>query len=152
MTLRASSIVRANFVTEAPWRRLPLESGERHLRRKLLTLQQGDEVMVDLPVTTKLEDRDCLVLEDGRLVEVIAAEEDLLELRGRDAIHLARLAWHIGNRHLEAQIEADRILIRRDHVIAHMLEHQGAKVTEVREAFSPEHGAYHSHDDGSHGH
>ena len=70
---------------------------------------------------TALEDRDRLVLEDGRHVEVIAAEEDLLEVRAADPRALTVLAWHIGNRHLPAQIEPDRILIARDHVIADML-------------------------------
>ena len=150
--LRATGIVRANFLTEMPWDILVLDSTERHLRRKLITLQHGDDVMVDLDKTTKLEDRDCLVLENGRLVQIIAAEEDLLEITARTSEHLIQLAWHIGNRHLEAQIETGRILIRRDHVIAHMLEHQGAKVREVREAFSPEHGAYHDHGADSHAH
>ncbi len=150
--LRATSIVRANFLTEMPWDILVLDSTERHLRRKLITLQHGDDVMVDFDKTTKLEDRDCLVLENGRLVQIIAAEEDLLEITARSAEHLTQLAWHIGNRHLEAQIETSRILIRRDHVIAHMLEHQGANVRDVREAFSPENGAYHSHDHGAHSH
>ena len=155
MTLRASAFVRANFVTETPWEIVVLEATERHLRRKLIVLQHGDEVLVDLVTATKLNDRDCLVLEDGRLVEIIAAEEELLEVVARNAEHLVQLAWHVGNRHLEAQIEKDRMLIRRDHVIAHMLEHQGAILREVRETFSPEHGAYHSHAGnaaGAHGH
>ena len=119
---------------------------QRHLRRKLITLQHGDEVLVDLREAVKFEDRDCLILEDGRLVQIIASDEELLEMTARDATHLTHLAWHIGNRHLEAQIEATRILIRRDHVIAKMLEQLGAKVIEVRETFTPEHGAY------AHGH
>jgi urease accessory protein len=141
--LRATSFARAGFIMEQPWRTVMLEAGERHLRRKLLTLAEGDEVLVDLPLATKLEHRDCLVLEDGRLLQVIAEAEDLLEITAHDAAHLARLAWHIGNRHLEAQIEPTRILIRRDHVIAAMLVKQGANLREVCEHFSPEHGAYH---------
>jgi urease accessory protein len=79
----------------------------------------------------------------------------LLEVRGRDPHHLARLAWHLGNRHLPCQIEPDRLLIGRDHVIAHMLEHQGAVVVPVRVPFIPEGGAYghggtHGHDHGHH--
>ena len=145
MALRATSHVRANFVLEMPWETAVLASFERHLRRKLLVLRHGDEVLVDFDKPVKLEHGDCLVLEDGRLVEIIAGEEDLMEVMARDALHLATLAWHIGNRHLEAQIEEARIVIRRDHVIAHMLEHQGATVRNVREPFSPEHGAYHGH-------
>lgn len=123
-----------------------MDSTARHLRRKLITLQHGDEVLVDLEKPIKFEDRDCLILEDGRLVQIIASDEELLEVTARDAVHLTQFAWHIGNRHLEAQIETTRILIRRDHVIAKMLEQLGAQVKEVREMFTPEHGAY------SHGH
>ena len=146
MVLRVTSFARAGFVTEKPWSNISLEAQERHLRRKLLSLPDGSEVLVDFEKPAKLEDGDCLVLEDGRLIQIAALPEDLLEVRARDATYLARLAWHIGNRHLEAQIEVNRILIRPDHVIAKMLEGQGATVTKIREPFSPEHGAYaHAH-------
>jgi urease accessory protein len=144
--LRASSFIRAALATSNPFDIVVLDAQARHIRRKLITCRRGDNVLVDLAKPVRLENGDCLVLEDGRFIEVIAAEEDLTEVRGRDAVHLAQLAWHIGNRHLEAQIEAERILIRHDPVIAHMLEHQGATVRNVSEAFQPEHGAYHSHE------
>jgi urease accessory protein len=143
--MRATTFTRANFVTETPWQKIVLESSERHLRRKVIMLGNGEEVLVDFERPVKLENRDCLVLENGNLVQIIATDEDLMEVRGRDAAHLTQLAWHIGNRHLEAQIEATRILIRRDHVIEHMLELQGATVRNVTETFEPEHGAYHGH-------
>jgi urease accessory protein len=142
MTLRATSIVRAQYLLETPWEIVVMDSSTRHIRRKLITLQHGDEVLVDLEKTVNLEDRDCLMLEDGRLVQIIASDEELMEIKARDATHLSQLAWHIGNRHLEAQIEATRILIRKDHVIAKMLEQLGAKITIAHEAFTPEHGAY----------
>lgn len=123
-----------------------MDASERHLRRKLITLQHGDEILVDLEKAVNLEDRDCLRLEDGRLVQVIASDEDLMQVKARDAVHLTQLAWHIGNRHLEAQIEQHRILVRQDHVIAKMLQQLGAEIAPVRETFTPEHGAY------SHGH
>jgi urease accessory protein len=152
MSLRATSFVRAQYLLETPWDIVVMDAGERHLRRKLITLQHGDEVLVDLAQATKFEDRDCLRLEDGRLVQIIASDEELFEVTARDAAHLTQLAWHIGNRHLEAQIETSRILIRRDHVIGNMLKHQGAVLREVREPFSPSHGAYHSHGAGTNGH
>ena len=146
MTLRATSFARAAFITEKPYAAISLEAQERHIRRKIIALGIGEDVLVDFEKAIKLEDGDCLVLEDGRLIQIKASPEDLLEVRGADANHLARLAWHIGNRHLEAQIEQTRILIRPDHVIAKMLELQGAIVTKTRETFSPEHGAYaHAH-------
>ncbi|MGQ0485209.1 MAG: urease accessory protein UreE [Hyphomicrobiales bacterium] len=143
--LRATSFRRAGLAGEAPFESVVLDAQGRHIRRKLIICQHGGEVLVDFEKPVKLEHGDCLVLEDGRLVEVIAAEENLIEVRGRDGIHLVQLAWHIGNRHLEAQIEKNRILVRRDHVIAQMLEHRGATVRNVTERFSPEHGAYHNH-------
>ncbi len=144
--LRATSFRRAGLAEGARFGSVVLDAQQRHIRRKLVTLQQSNEVLVDFDKAVMLEHGDCLMLEDGRLVEVIAAKEELMEVRGRDAAHLAQLAWHIGNRHLDAQIDKDRILIRRDHVIAHMLEHQGAAVRNVAERFKPEHGAYHAHE------
>ena len=144
--LRATSFVRAKFLTEQPTFKISLEAQDRHLRRKLLTLANGDEVLVDFVKPVKLENGDCLILESGQLIVIAALPEALMEIIGRDILHLSRLAWHIGNRHLEAQIEDKRILIRPDHVIAKMLEGQGAVVKHVREPFSPEQGAY------AHGH
>ena len=135
---------------------ITLRHDERRVRRKLLTLVHGDEVLVDFPQAVTLEDRSRLVLEDGRQVEVIAAEEPLYEVRGRDPVHLMQLCWHLGNRHLPVQIAGEwaglgpRVLIGRDHVIRSMLVGLGASVTEVTEPFSPVEGAYHAH--GSHTH
>jgi urease accessory protein len=128
-----------------------LTQDERHLRRKVITLVHGDRVLVDFPETLVLEDRDVLVLDDGRHAEIVAADEELLEIRGRDPVHLAGLAWHIGNRHLAAAIEPGRILILRDHVISAMLKGLGAVVSEVVEPFNPLGGAY-SGEGGGHGH
>ena len=110
-----------------------------------MTSDGGLSFLLDLAATTTLKDGDALLLDDGRLVEVKAEPEDLLEIRGRDPLHLMTLAWHLGNRHLAAQIEPERIVIRRDSVIAHMLEHQGARLRKVHEPFNPESGAYVAH-------
>lgn len=124
---------------------------ERRVRRRSLTLVHGDVVLVDFPEPITLADRSALKLEDGRLVEIIAGEEPLYEVRGRDRIHLMRLCWHLGNRHLKTQIEDDRVVILRDHVIRDMLRGLGATITEVSEPFHPEDGAYaHSHGEPSH--
>ena len=155
--LKASSFVRAGNMPsgKTPFDLAVLAHDERHLRRRLLTLVHGDEVMVDLPTAVRLETGDCLVLDDGRLVDIQAAEEKLYEVRGRDPTHLMQICWHIGNRHLPAQIAREwegigqRVLIQRDHVIKAMLEGLGATVTEISEPFSPEPGAY-AHGDHSH--
>lgn len=149
-TLRAVSHLPAGHGKGIPFDLVTLAHDERRVRRKLLTLVHGDEVLVDFPAPVTLGDRAALVLDDGRLVEVIAAEEQLYEITATDAGHLARLAWHLGNRHLPAQIEEGRILIRRDHVIGDMLLGLGATVADVSEPFFPEHGAYHGHGDHTH--
>jgi len=82
------------------------------------------------------------VLEDGRMVEVRARPEPLLVVTAEDAHHLMRLAWHLGNRHVPAAIERDRILIRPDPVIAKLLIGLGAEVAALETAFDPEGGAY----------
>jgi len=151
---RAGSVIRAQDLPARdrviPFDLAVLAHDERHLRRRVIELVHGDKVMVDLPKPVMLENGDVLVLDDGRHAEIIAAEEHVYDIRAKDATHLAELAWHIGNRHLAAQIEPDRILILRDHVIRDMLEGLGASVTEVSEPFHPLRGAY--SDDHGHGH
>lgn len=129
---------------------LRLDHAARHLRRKLVTTDQGEEIMVDLPEPVLFADGDRLVLQDGRSVAIVAAEEELYEVIPGPKCPLRHLAWHLGNRHLPAQIDETRILIQRDHVIRAMLEGLGASVREVVARFQPVHGAYHArgHDHG----
>lgn len=126
---------------------------DRFLRRKVLTLASGAQVLVDLPQTTSLDHGGALITTDNREIEVQAAPEPLMEVTG-DSLH--RIAWHIGNRHTPCQIEDTRLLIQRDHVMADMLSRIGATTREVVEPFTPEGGAYghgrtHGHDH-SHAH
>ncbi len=146
MALRAISFRRAEAMGDEPFALVTLDAEARHIRRKRITLANGEDVLVDFEKPVHLEQGDRLVLEDGRVAQVIAAREELMEVRARDPRHLVELAWHIGNRHLAAQIEAGRILLRRDRIIRAMLEQLGAAVTDVTEPFAPEHGAYHSHE------
>lgn len=132
--------LRRNAGHDAALDHVTLDYEARFLRRRALRTDGGREVMVDLPETVSLEDGDALETEAG-LVCVIAAAEPLIEVRA--APHdLTRLAWHVGNRHTPAQIEADRLLIREDAVLADMLERLGAQTRAVREPFRPEGGAY----------
>ena len=136
----------------APQHSVTLDGDQRYRRRIALKADDGLEFLLDLPQAVLLRHGDGLRLDDGRVVRVLAVPEELLEVRATDAHHMLKLAWHLGNRHLEAQIDQDRILIRRDHVIADMLHALGAAVTEVVEPFTPEAGAYsHSHS-GDHSH
>ncbi|MDG4882262.1 urease accessory protein UreE [Mesorhizobium sp. WSM4884] len=152
---RAVSVVPAREAGAAVvYDKAVLAHDERHLRRRAIETAGGGKVLVDLPEPVALNNGDRLVLEDGRQLEIVAAPEEVYDIRARDAVHLTELAWHIGNRHLAASIEADRILILRDHVIKAMLEGLGAAVNEVLEPFNPVRGAYsgHGHDHDHHGH
>src|ERR1700722_5956089 len=117
---------------------------ERHRRRLRYVACGGTTFLLDLPRAAVLRAGDGLRLEDGRIVSVEASLEPLVEVTTADAGALVRLAWHIGNRHLPAQLESDRILIRDDAVIVNMLLGLGATVRPVLAAFTPEAGAYDS--------
>lgn len=131
--------------TGEPSDQVILDYDGRHRRRITLTGASGTEYLLDLAEATHLKNGDGLLLPAGGVLQVVARPEPLLEVRAHSPEALVRLAWHIGNRHLAAQVLADRILIRRDHVIAHMLEHQGALLSEVEAPFDPEGGAYQDH-------
>lgn len=140
--LRATRIVRQGRWSGTAADRVSLAYDERHRRRRAMRAEGGTAFVLDLPEATVLRHGDGLLLDDGRIVAVQASPESLLQVRGRDPRHLARLAWHLGNRHLPAAIEPDRILVRPDHVIAAMLVGLGAEIAAVEAPFDPEGGAY----------
>jgi urease accessory protein len=125
-----------------------LDAHDRHRRRVVLTGEGGTTFLLDLPKATALHDGDGLVLDDGTMVRVVGRPEPLIEIAAADTRELARLAWHIGNRHVDLQIVGDRLRIRRDHVIEDMLRGLGARLSPIEAPFDPEHGAYQHHDDG----
>ena len=127
-----------------------LDAHERHRRRIALTGQGGTMFLLDLPHATALRDGDGLVLEDGAIVRVAGVREPLVEIAAVNPQHLARIAWHIGNRHIDVQVVGDRLRIRRDHVIEEMLRGLGAFLEPIDAAFDPESGAYdHPHAHGA---
>jgi urease accessory protein len=130
---------------------IALDAHERHRRRIVLTTEGGTKFLLDLRQATALRDGDGLLLDDGAIVRVAGRPEQLLEIAAASASEMARLAWHIGNRHIDVQISGDRLRIRRDHVIEDMLRGLGARVTSIEAPFEPEGGAYaHHHDDDDH--
>lgn len=133
--------------------RVVLSYDERFLRRKRLTCASGASFMVDLAETISVEDGDAFLLDDGRKIAVIAAEEPVVRVEG----NLPRLAWHIGNRHTPCQVAEGHLVIRRDPVIEAMLKGLGATLTLQIAPFRPEGGAYGhgrtmGHDHGGHDH
>ena len=110
----------------------------RLMRRKRLVTASGAGFMVDLPEVTNLDEFWGFELEDGRCIGIRPAAESVLVITG----NLPRLAWHIGNRHTPCRIEADRLIIREDHVLERMLCALGATITRAQLPFAPEGGAY----------
>ncbi|KQT69964.1 MULTISPECIES: urease accessory protein UreE [unclassified Aureimonas] len=129
---------------------ITLDETQRHRRRMAMVSDGGIAFLLDLPETLRLGEGDGLVLDDGRVLRVVARPEPLYVVRGQNATHLLTLAWHLGNRHHAAQIFADHLLIRREPVLRTMLEGLGALVEEIDAAFDPEGGAYGG--GASHGH
>jgi urease accessory protein len=151
---RASQILRAGT-----WRaadaidQVVLDADGRYRRRIALTGEHGTKFLLDLPEATALHDGDGLVRDDGTIVAVVAKPEPLVEIaaagNAEGAAALARLAWHLGNRHTELQIVGDKLRMRPDYVLEEMLVGLGASVTPIEAPFEPERGAYgHGHGDG----
>jgi Urease accessory protein UreE len=140
--IRATRVHGAHRWTEAPADTVVLDFDDRHRRRMVMTGTQGLEFLLDLENAVALRGGDALVLDDDRLIEVVAAPEPLLEIRGQDPQHLVRVAWHLGNRHLPTQIMPKGLRIRRDHVVEAMVKGLGARVIEIEAPFDPEGGAY----------
>jgi urease accessory protein len=142
LMIRATQVRGQYRWSEPPADTVVLDFDDRHRRRMVMTGTRGLEFLLDLESAVALRGGDALVLEDGRLVEVVAAPEPLAEIRGSDPQHLVRLAWHLGNRHLPTQITARGLRIRRDHVIEAMVKGLGARIIEIEAPFDPEGGAY----------
>jgi urease accessory protein len=147
--IRATQVRGQHRWSEAPADTIVLDFDDRHRRRMAMTGTRGLEFLLDLESAVALRGGDALVLDDGRLIEVVAAPEPLLEIRCNDPAHLVRVGWHLGNRHLPTQIMGKALRIRRDHVIEAMVKGLGARVLEIEAPFDPEGGAYaggHNHD------
>jgi urease accessory protein len=138
---------------------------ERRAPRGSVTGVKGTRLTFDLAEPVALRAGNFLQLDDGNLIEVVAEPEPLIEARAKDLTALARLAWHLGDRHVPVQLFANRLRVRRDPAIETLLMRLGAKVIAIEAPFDPEGGAYaapahghhhhghdHAHDHGHHHH
>src|SRR5215470_7598273 len=135
---------------------------QRRIQTGELTGVKGTTIAFMLPEPVLLRMGDALELDDGSLVDIVVEPEPLTEVRGKDPIHLARLAWHLGDRHVPVQILSNRLRLRRDAALEAMLAALGARLKAIEAPFDPEGGAYatahehahhHHHDhDHHHGH
>jgi urease accessory protein len=130
--------------------RLVLAFETRCKSRLRARLASGEDCGLFLPRGTVMRGGDKLLASDGRIVEVVAAVEPLMEAASGDPLQLARAAYHLGNRHVAVQVLPGRLRFVRDHVLGEMLRGLGLPVTEIEAPFEPESGAYGAH--GGHGH
>ena len=132
-----------------------LDYAQRSAQKVTVTSVKGTTIEIDLHEPVRMRTDDLLVLEDGGLVEVVAAPEALVEARAADLAGLSRLAWHLGDRHVPVQVLPNRIRARRDAAIEALLASLGAKLAIIDAPFEPEGGAYassHGHDHSHHDH
>jgi urease accessory protein len=140
----------AALVKRAATLTLPFDG--RCKSRLAATLDTGEEVALVMPRGTVLRDGDVLVADDGNLVRVIAAPQDVLVVHTHDVPTLARAAYHLGNRHTPVEVGADNLKLEADPVLEDMLKRLGAHVEHASLPFQPEAGAYggghkHGHDE-----
>jgi len=144
---RAVSVIRRPAVKPAAIAdRITLDHEARGRRRLAMTTDGGLAFLLDLARPANLNDGDALQLEDGRLVLVRAAEEELVEITAATPLRLAKIAWHLGNRHTPAEVTEEAIYVAPDHVLVEMVRGLGGAARAVKRPFRPENGAYHSHD------
>ena len=122
-----------------------LNPEQRRLQTAHVTGVNGTPIGLMLPEPVTVRMGDAFELDGGDLVEIVVEPEPLSEIRGSDVTHLARLAWHLGDRHVPIQVLANRIRMRRDAALEAMLAALGARLTPIEAPFDPEGGAYATH-------
>jgi urease accessory protein len=147
---RIEAKLAAPLIKRAPTLTLPFD--DRCKSRLAATLDNGEEVALVLPRGTVLRDGDMLVADDGALVRVIAAAQDVLVVHAHDVPTLTRAAYHLGNRHTPVEVAAEHLKLESDPVLEDMLKRLGAHVEHATLPFQPETGAYggghkHGHDE-----
>jgi urease accessory protein len=119
-----------------------LDSAQRRASRGERVSVKGLRFAVELAEPTHLRTGDAFELGDGRLVEVVAEPEPLIEVRAVDTAALARIAFHLGDRHVPVQLFANRIRLRRDQTLESLIVSLGGKCAAIEAPFDPEGGAY----------
>jgi urease accessory protein len=156
---RVVRVISSAGSSAAPVDSVILKAEQRRIQTAHLTGVNGTAIGIMLPEPVPLRNGDALELDDGNFVDVVFEPEPLVEIRGNDLTHLARLAWHLGDRHVPVQIFPNRLRMRADAALEAMLKELGARLTAIEAPFDPEGGAYtsrpahehdHHHDHGHH--
>ena len=145
--MHISQKIQHNIEKESATDTISLDYEARFLRRKRLISDSGEAFLVELQEVQTVSETDGFVLDDGRIIAIYPKPEPIMKITSSN---LARIAWHIGNRHTPCQIHKDYLFIQQDHVLEDMITLLGAKIEKLEAAFMPERGAYghgrtHSH-------
>ncbi len=143
-------IVVTDWIKEKPslgsFLKLTLSSNERKILRGKRLTDCDQEIILQLPRKGKLNDGDILFTNESNLyVEIIAKTENLIEISSNSKIELIKTAYHLGNRHVEVEIDEDILLTKGDYVIENMLKNFNVDIVNTQKKFFPEKGA-HSHE------
>ena len=143
-------IVVTDWIKEKPklglFLKLTLSSDERRILRGKKITDCGQEIIFQLPRNGKLKNGDILLTKKSNFyVEIIAKTEDLIEISSNSKIELIKTAYHLGNRHVEVEIEEGILLTKSDYVIKNMLLNFNVDLKNTKKKFFPERGA-HSHE------
>ena len=143
-------IVVTDWIKEKPkfgsFLKLTLSSDERKILRGKRITDCDQEIILQLPRNGKLNDGDILSTNKSNFYgEIIAKTENLIKISSHFKIELIKTAYHLGNRHVEVEIEGDNLLTKSDYVIENMLNNFNVDVVNIQKKFFPERGA-HSHD------
>ena len=126
--------------------KLTLSSDERRILRGRRLTDCDQEIILQLPREGKLNDGDILSTNESNFyVEIIAKTENLIAISSNSKIELIKTAYHLGNRHVEVEIEENILLTKNDYVIENMLKNFNVEIVNAQKKFFPERGA-HSHE------
>ena len=143
-------IVVTDWIKEKPqlgsFLKLTLSSDERRILRGKRLTDCDQEIILQLPREGKLNDGDILLTNEFNFyIEIIAKTENLLEISSNSKIELIKTAYHLGNRHVDVEIEEGILLTKSDYVIKNMVLNFKVDVKNTKKKFFPERGA-HSHE------
>ena len=148
MSKKKKEIVVTDWINKKPYEgnflKLTLSSAERRIFRGKRKSDCNQELHLQLPREGKLKDGDILLTNHKNLfVQIIAQNEDLIEIRSKEYFELTKVAYHLGNRHVEIEIKENSLLTKSDYIIEEMLNNFNVFFIKVKKRFSPENGAFH---------
>ena len=143
-----NEIVVTDWIKKTPYEgnflKLTLSSAQRRIFRGKRLSDCNKQLHLQLPREGKLNDGDILLTNQKKIfVRVIAQKENLIEIRAKSSFELIKIAYHLGNRHVEVEIYEDILFTKSDYLIEELLKNFEVNFIKVEKKFFPEIGAFH---------